>query len=287
MRLLSVPQWSFGRDRALLREFSEILDLFRLTTHYLVSDSDHNRTVSAFSGDPVAVFEALERLCVAALPRIDLQRHSGTFPRIGALDVCPLIPLTDVPVVVLNRYIDQLAWTLADFYKLPVFLYEKSERNRPESELAQMRKGGFGALLERELHPDYGPNRAHPNLGILILGQRDFLLSFNINLKTEDLSVAQALSSHMRDLRTEGDERFLGARVLPLRVPSKEQTQLHVCLALPDLTPVDPIVEWVRIEASRHGTVIVSTHLVGAIRKSDLAGATRVPFRAEQVIELS
>lgn len=284
MRILASPQWSFGRDRALLHEFEEILQLFRLDIHYLQSEHDHNRTVSTFSGDAVSVFEAMERLCVAALPRIDLQRHMGVFPRIGALDVAPFVPLGEVVPQVLHRYIDQLSWTLADFYQVPVFLYERSERLRAEDELARMRKGGFGTLLGRKLRPDFGPSQVHPHLGVVVLGWRDFVLTINIDLRTEDAGVARALASQMRQLRSEGDERFLGVHGLAMALPSQERSQLHLNLTLPDLTPADPIVDWARVEASRYGTVLQGAHLVGAMRKRDIAGATRLRFRAEQVV---
>lgn len=287
MRILASPQWSFGRDRALLREFEEILTLFRLDIHYLQSNHDHNRTVSTFSGDAVAVFEAMERLCVAGLPRIDLQRHEGghiegTDPGKNAS-----VALDDVTPQVLHRYIDQLSWTLADFYQVPVFLYERSERPRPEDDLARMRKGGFGMLLGRTLSPDFGPQQAHPHLGVVVLGWRDPVLILNIDLGTEDPGVARALASQMRQLRSEGDERFLGVNSLALPLPSQEQSQLHLNLTLPDLTPIDPVVEWVRAEASRYGAVLTGVHLVGAIRSRDLSGATRVRVRPEQLVDVT
>lgn len=284
MRLLAIPQWSFGRDRRLLTDFEEILKLFKLDIHDLTSDVDQNRTVSAYSGDPVAVFEASERLCVGAFARIDLQRQTGTFPRIGALDVLPFIPLGDIPSVVMHRYIDQLAWTLADFYKIPVFLYEKSERERSEDDLSGMRKRGFGALADAELVPDYGPAQVHPHLGVLVMGWRDFQLTINLNLKTEKSGVATALASRLRQLRTEGDERFLGVRVLPMARPSLGQCQLHLNITMPDLTPIDPMVEWARVEASHYGVVLADTVVVGVIRQRDLSGATRVSYRPEQVL---
>lgn len=287
MEVLAAPQWSFGRDRALLREFAEIIDLFGLRCHSLQSEPDLNRTFTSFSGDGVAVFEAMERLCVAAFPRIDLQRHAAGFPRLGALDVCPLVLLaedSERSAFVLNRFIDQFAWTLGDFYSLPVFYCERSERGRPESELASMRRGGFGALLERELKPDYGPSRANETLGVTFIGRRDFFLTAALNCRTEDIGVARALASRLREERAEGDERFLGVSALALRLPTKEQTQLHLTLAFPDLTPLDPIVKWARKEASRYGAVMGTTTFLGAVRPQDLEGGTLARHRPEQVL---
>lgn len=287
MEILASPQWSFGRDRVLVREFAEIIDLFGLRCHYLASEADYNRTFTTFSGDAVAIFEAMERLCVAAFPRIDVQRHAAGFPRLGALDVCPFVlldPESEADPLVLSRFIDQFAWTLGDFYGLPVFYCEKSERGRPESELATLRRGGFGALLERDLQPDYGPPRANPALGVAFIGRRDFFLTANLNLRTEDIGVARALSASLREARADGDDRFLGVGSLALRLPTKEQTQLHLTLTLPDLTTLDPIVKWARTEVSRHGAVVGATTLVGAVRPSDLAGATLARYRPEQVL---
>src|ERR1041385_4881036 len=97
MRLLTVPNWSFGRDRDLLNRFREELEGDQVTLHYLQSDLDHNRTVSAFSGEEETVFSTLERLCELAFDRIDLNHHVGVHPRIGALDVCPFVPLPEQP----------------------------------------------------------------------------------------------------------------------------------------------------------------------------------------------
>lgn len=287
MEILASPQWSFGRDRALVREFADIIDLFGLRCHYLHAEPDHNRTFTAFSGDAVPVFEAMERLCVAAFPRIDLQRHAAGFPRLGALDVCPFVLLeedSERSVLVLNRFIDQFAWTLGDFYALPVFYCERSERGRPESALASMRRGGFGALLDKELRPDYGPPRASESLGVTFIGRRDFFLAANLNLRTEDVGVARALAAKMREDRAEGDERFLGVSALPLRLPTREQTQVHLTLSLPDLTPIDPIVKWARKEASRHGALLGATSFVGAVRVRDIEGSGLARHRPEQLL---
>jgi len=249
MRVLAIPQWSFGRDKGLLREFGEILDAFGLRIHDLRSDVDQNRTISAFSGDPVRVFEALERLGVAALPRIDLQRHHGSYPRrhhgsyprIGALDSCPLIRVPDadgiLPDVVLERYIDRLAWVLAEVYGLPVFLCERSDRGRREGEIPDLFRQGFGMLLERSIEPDYGPKSAHRHLGVAVIGERDWVLQASVRLGTPDLATAKTVTKLIRELRREGDPRFLGVSALAVSLASRDQTQVSMILTLPDLTP--------------------------------------------------
>jgi glutamate formiminotransferase len=282
--VLTIPNWSFGRDRDLERRLSEILADAGVTVHFLAGDVDHNRTVSAFSGQEAAVFGALEAMCEEALPRIDLGRHSGVHPRIGALDVCPFVPLDGTPVQALAPEVDAFAAWLADAFDLPVFLYEKSERGRHEADLPALRRGGFGGLFTRELNPDFGPRAGHPRLGATVVGVRDFLIAMNANLRTGELSVAKRLARTMRELREEGDLRFLGVRALGLPLASRCLTQVSMNLTLPGVAPPDPVLEWVEREALALGAAPAGNELIGVIRPCDLPGATRLPVRPEQVV---
>lgn len=282
--VLTVPNWSFGRDRGLERRFADILSAHDVTVHFLQGDVDHNRTVSAFSGQEASVFAALADLCGEALARIDLQRHTGVHPRVGALDVCPFLPLDGTPVPGLLFEVDAFAKWLAETYDLPVFLYEKSESGRHEADLPALRKGGFAGLFTRELNPDYGPTSGHPHLGATILGVRDFLIAMNANLRTDDLSIARGLARRIRKMREEGDQRFLGVRALGLPLASRGLTQVSMNLTLPDIAFPDPILEWVQGEALSEGAALASTELIGVVRPCDLPVATRLPIRPEQVV---
>ena len=279
MGVLAVPNWSFGRDKALLGLFEERLDRKTLTTHYLASDVDHNRTVCAFSGEHEEVKSALLDLCGTAFPRIDLNRHVGVHPRVGALDVCPFVSQDDV-----RDWVESVAVDVAEQFDVPVFLYEKSEKGRHEADLPTLRSGGFGLLIDRKINPDYGPDYAHDRLGATVMGQRDFLVALNVDLDTEDKAVAQKIAKEVRQLRQDGDQRFLGVRALGLPLPSKEMTQVSMNLTLPDLTPLDPIVEWVRERSEQYGVKVVGPELIGVIRDVDMEHATSVPVKPEQVV---
>lgn len=289
MRLLTVPNWSFGRDKDLLRAFRGALESNRLHVYYCQGDIDHNRTVTAFSGEPEDLMGALLALCALAFDRIDLNKHTGVHPRIGALDVCPfvLLPgdLDPKSTVDAQQIVDTLGRKIAETWGVPVFLYEKSEKGRHEADLPSLRKGGFGSLLERELRPDCGPAEAHPLLGVTVMGLRDFLIAFNVNLATDDLKFAKDLAREIRDLRAQGDERFLGVRSLGFPLAGRGLMQVSLNLTLPDLTPVDPIIEWIRSRASAAETSVAETELVGVIRDRDLAGASRLAVRPEQIVE--
>jgi glutamate formiminotransferase len=292
MRILTVPNWSFGRDKLLLRRFEEILSDPDIQLHYLESDIDHNRTVSGFSGEFELVGKKILQLAAEAFDSIDLNRHTGVHPRIGALDVCPFVsafePLTEEAQSELNSQIRSLGELIAETFEVPVFLYEKSEAGRHEADLPTLRKGGFGGLLERDLNPDFGPNRAHPRLGATVLGLRDFLIAMNVHLRepSGDHRIALRTARMIRDLRNEGDERFLGVRALGFFLPSRNLSQVSLNLTLPDLTPVDPIVDFIRQEASIKGCAYAGSQLIGVIRRKDLVAATHLPVKPEQVVDL-
>lgn len=293
MRLVTVPNWSFAREHSLVRRFEDILSHPAVELNYLGSDVDLNRTVVAFSAADTVLVDMVVRLALAAFDVIDLNRHVGVHPRIGALDVCPIvIPAgrrNPTASELLNALAaaENLASQLAAAFDLPVFLYERSERGRHEADLASLRRGGFGGLAGRQLRPDFGPSAAHPRLGVTIVGVRDFLISVNVNLRTEDLTVAERICEEIRRMRGEGDVRMLGVRALAMTLSSRKLCQVALHLTLPDLTPVDPILEWILEASAAQNTGVESTELVGVIRDVDMEGASRLRIRPEQIVETS
>jgi len=287
MRLLTVPNWSFGRNAALSRAFEDVLKRPDIRLHYCQGDLDHNRTVTAFSGEPDAVCDSLLQLCALAFDSIDLNRHVGVHPRIGALDVCPFVPLTrlESDFFQANALAERFSATIAGTYGLPVYLYERSERGRHEADLPSLRKGGFGSLAGRTLRPDFGPQIVHPRLGVSVVGVRDFLIAMNVDLASEDLAIAKKIAKQIREMRREGDQRFLGVRALGFQLASRKQVQVSVNMTLPDITHVDPIVEWIMNQAAKARVRITNTELVGVIRDFDVPTATRLPIREQQIVE--
>jgi len=218
-----------------------------------------------------------------------LNRHIGTYPRVGALDNCPLTPIDSEPgQMSLMRALavaENLAGRLAATFEIPVFLQDRSERGRHEAELTNLRKGGFGSLLNSELRPDFGPNRAHSRLGVCVLGVRDFQISLDLYLKTDDLNFARTVAGKIREMRMGGDERMLGVRSLALPAPSEEMVQLIFNLTLPDVTSVDPIIRWIEAESLKGGVKLSRIQLVGAIRERDLPGAGRLQINPAQIVD--
>ena len=285
-QILAVPNWSFGRSKTLLREVGEELTRHPVEVHYCESDLDHNRTVTAFSGETEAVHAVLLALADLILPAIDLNRHAGVHPRIGGLDVCPIIPFGPEGIAAAIDSTERLAAELAGRHHLPIFLYEKSEKGRHEATLPELRTGGFGGLFGRELQPDFGPREAHPNLGATILGVRDFLIALNVNLLGERIEVAREIASKIRRKRSEGDPRFLGVRALGLPLASRQQIQVSMNLTLPDITSIDPILQWVWMQAMERGVALSENELIGVIRPQDLLAMPRLPHLPAQVVKI-
>lgn len=287
MQLLATPNWSFGREGSLLRQFREILAHPMVMVHYCEADLDQNRTVTAFSGESDVVTDMVFRLAMVAFDVIDLTKHVGTHPRIGALDTCPFMVLGEdgqASVLTAMAAAENLASQLAGTFELPVFLSDRSDRGRHEAELELLRRGGFGGMTDLPLHPDFGPAKVHPRLGVTELGVRDLYLSVNLALATEDLNIGKVMARQIRQMRTEGDPRMLGVRALALPLASRHQVQLSLQLTLPDLTSVDPILEWASERLAAVGVLIADTELVGVIRNQDLLGASRLEIRPSQII---
>ncbi len=284
--ILTVPNWSFGRSPNLLRQCRALVESQPVCLHFCESDLDHNRTVIAFSaGDWGAIESTLDSLNALILDSIDLNRHSGVHPRIGALDVCPFIPVGEAPTLDLLADVEKYASNFAARFGIPVFLYEKSERGRHESDLPALRKGGFGGLLLRgELQPDFGPKAAHPQWGASVMGVRDFLIALNANFHSGDLETARLIAGAIRRLRQDGDPRFLGVRALGLPLASQDVVQVSMNITLPDLTPIDLIAQYVLDAGAGEGLGRAKMELIGVIRSTDAPQATLIPYRPEQVV---
>lgn len=287
MKVLTVPNWSFGRDKTLLRAFRDELESRPVEIHFLAGDVDHNRTVSAFSGEQEDVRAALLSLCELAMPAIDLNRHVGCHPRIGALDVCPFIPWTrPEDEAGFQDWIEGTAAEVADRFAVPVFLYERSERGRHSRRLPDLRKLGFGGMMDRDLDPDFGPTRIHPLNGATVMGWRDFLIALNINIVEDSPVFAQNLAAKIRTRRRDGDPLFDGVRALGFYLSSRRRSQLSMNLTKPDLTFVDQVLQWGFDAVKRLGTRDDGAELIGVIRAKDMEHATLVLVKPEQVVEI-
>lgn len=167
------------------------------------SDRDHNRSVLTFAGPASAAVEAMERAVEVALERIDMRRHEGQHPRIGAVDVVPFVPLGETSMADCVELARSFGRTIAQRFELPVYLYARAAQRSDREVLADIRRPqyeGLQALIAQPQHaPDYGPARVHPSGGAVAVGARPFLIAYNINLQSEDVELARRIARRVRE----------------------------------------------------------------------------------------
>ncbi|MFO7153249.1 MAG: glutamate formimidoyltransferase, partial [Bacillota bacterium] len=169
------------------------------------SDESHNRTVITFVGEPQAAKKAAFNLCAKAAELIDMEKHKGEHPRIGATDVIPFIPVSGVTMEECVELANELAQEIAEKLEIPVYLYEQAAKVPERKSLPYIRKGEYEGLKEEitkpERRPDYGPARMHPTAGATVVGARQFLIAFNINLDTSDVKIAKKIANAIREAK--------------------------------------------------------------------------------------
>src|SRR6476660_7353766 len=189
----SVPNISEGRDRARVEEIAAAVRAVpgaRLLD--VSSDASHNRSVLTLVGDAAGVAAAIRALFEAALPRIDLTKHAGEHPRMGAVDVVPFIPIRGVNMEQCLAIAKETAREIAERFQVPIYLYERAATRPDRTNLENVRRGQFEGLRDEigtnpDRKPDYGPARIHPTAGATAVGVRKFLIAYNINLSTSDV----------------------------------------------------------------------------------------------------
>ncbi|MGA8101295.1 MAG: glutamate formimidoyltransferase [Candidatus Acidiferrales bacterium] len=264
-----VPNFSEGRDRAKVDAIIAAMQSVE-SVHILdrESDADHNRSVVTLAGPPQAVAEAALRGAGKALELIDLTKHSGAHPRMGATDVVPFIPIEGITIedcVALARQTGRALW---ERYKIPVYFYEAAAQRPERTNLEAIRKGQFeGLLIEALKNPDRAPDLGgpalHPTAGATVVGARKFLIAYNINLNTPDIEIARRIGKNIRF--SNGGLRYVKAMGVDLR--ARHLAQVSINLTDFEQTPIHRVFEMVRSEAARYGVTIAGSEIVGLIPK--------------------
>jgi glutamate formiminotransferase len=221
-----------------------------------------------------------------AFDTVDLNRHVGSFPRIGALDSCRLMPLAPTPEDrrLLRLSALRFARWLATRHHVPVVLDERLQSSGKDHYVESLRAKGFGMLLHTRIGADVGPDTAHPRLGVVVLAESEFLLTAWVLLADDQLHLATQLADQAHHLRAEGDERFLGVACGAYPLASQGLSLLEMQWAMPEVTGCDPALEWAIARANEADVVVPAVRLVGAIRESDIPRCARLPLEPRQVI---
>lgn len=261
-----VPNFSEGRD---LEKIEKIVDSFRGKQGVKLldysNDQDHNRCVVTVVGEreplKAAVIEAIGK----AVELIDLTKHEGQHPRMGAVDVVPFIPIRNASMEDCIALSKEVGEEVAKLYNLPVFLYEKSASAPHRENLAAIRKGEFEGMEEKihepQWHPDFGPEQRHPTAGTVAVGARMPLVAFNINLNTNRLDIATAIGKRIRHMN--GGFRFVKA--MGVELTDRGIVQVSINMTDYTRTALYRVFETVKFEAARWGVTIAGSEIIGLV----------------------
>ncbi|MDQ1371787.1 MAG: glutamate formiminotransferase / 5-formyltetrahydrofolate cyclo-ligase [Candidatus Thermoplasmatota archaeon] len=254
-------------------------------------DPDHNRSVVTFTGSKESVQESAFRGARAASELIDLTKHKGEHPRMGALDVLPFIPISGATMEDCVEIANKVGSRIARHLKIPVYLYEAAAKRPDRKNLEVVRRGQFEGLREAILtddsrYPDYGPRAVHPTAGATAVGARMPLVAFNVNLRSEDVEVAKAIA---KKIRTSGGG-LPCVKALGFHLSERKMVQVSMNLTDYTVTPISKVFLEVMKEAEGHGVEVAESEIIGLIPLDavcDLAGRfLRIPsFASSQVLE--
>ncbi|MFQ5992032.1 MAG: glutamate formimidoyltransferase [Nitrospiraceae bacterium] len=235
-------------------------------------DPDHHRAVLTFAGAPEAVAEAAFQVIRVAANLIDLNRHQGEHPRVGATDVVPFVPLKGVRLEDCNELAKRVGQRIGGQLQIPVFLYGSAATRVDRADLADMRRGGLQGLAKRmgsdpKWAPDFGPTRLHPTAGATAVGVRPPLVAFNVNLRSRDVALAKGIAKTVRH----SGGGLAGVKAMGVHLDSRRLAQVSMNLTDLEQTPIHVAFEAVSREAARRGVGIAGCEIVGLIPRAALS----------------
>jgi glutamate formiminotransferase/formiminotetrahydrofolate cyclodeaminase len=267
-----IPNFSEGRKPEIIEQLARGIESVPgavvLDTHM---DADHNRSVITFVAEAEAVVEAAVRAVGLAAELIDLRQHRGEHPRVGATDVLPFVPVRGVTMENCIALAHEAGERIANELHIPVYFYERAARRSYRVNLEDVRRGGFELLREEieiveERMPDVGEPRIHESAGACIVGARPFLVAYNVNLRTDDLSIARRIASTVRG--RDGGLRYLKA--LGFELGTRGMVQVSMNLVDYEKTQLHQAFEMVRREALRYGVSVAGSEIVGLLPQAAL-----------------
>jgi len=291
MKILQcVPNFSEGRDPSFLKELEVVLAQYPVKTLDLTMDRDHNRAIITFLGAPDVVEACTMAVTSRALDLIDMRKHKGSHPRMGAVDAVPFVPIRDMTMAEAVGIARRFGKAFAERHRVPVFFYEEACTSEGRRNLADIRKGEYEGMAKKLQDPawivDAGPQALHEKSGVTAVSARMPLVALNVNLHTNDVEVAKKIANAVRHVG--GGLRFV--RAIGLRLEAKGIVQVSMNLVNYQKTPIPRALELVRIEAARYGVLVKECELVGLVPIEALEDVVshylQMPgFSARQVIE--
>ena len=267
MTVECVPNFSEGRRKEVVdRIVFSIRSVPGVKVLDVEMDPDHNRSVVTFVGNKENVQEGAFRGARAARELIDLNKHKGQHPRMGALDVLPFVPITGVTLTECIEIANKVGARIAKELKIPVYMYEAAAKKPDRKNLENVRRGEFEGLREAILKdesrfPDYGPRMVHPTAGATAVGARMPLIAFNVNLKSKDLAVAKDIAKKVRA----SSGGMPNVKALGFSLENRSMVQVSMNLTDYTVTPVSKVFEAIQKEAEARGVEIAEGEIIGLI----------------------
>lgn len=282
-----VPNFSEGRNQQTFDAIKNAIDStpdVKLLS--LEPDADYNRVVVTMAGNETGILNGALNACRAAAANIDMRNHKGEHPRIGAIDVVPFVPVSNVTTEECVKISEEFARIISQELKVPVYLYEAAARTPERKSLPNIRKGEYEGLEEKlkdpNWKPDYGEPIFNPKLGAIVTGSRFFLIAYNVNINSTDVKFAKEIAEVLRESGySKKDENGNVIKIdgKPLKVPGRLKevkgmgvtlekyniTQVSMNLTNYQITPIHVAFEEVKKEANRLGVEVIGSEIVGLV----------------------
>jgi len=286
-----VPNFSEGVREDVIKSIEEAFKSIKgCKVLDVAPDKDHNRTVYTVIGEPQAVKQGLITAIETALKYIDLNNHKGEHPRLGACDVAPFIPVSNMTMEECINLSREAAIEVWEKFSIPVYYYEESTLVAGRSNLADIRKGEFETLKTEitlpHRKPDVGEAKLHQTAGAIVIGARKPLIAYNVNLNTSDLSVAKAIAKRMR-AKTGG---LTYVKAIGVMLSERNIAQVSMNLTDFSKSALYTVFEMVKMEALRYGVIPVGSEIIGLVPMEALIESAKYylqleGFQASQILE--
>ena len=279
-----VPNFSEGRRPEVIEAIAEeVRQVANVKLLDVKADPSHTLVVVTFVGEPQAVKQAAFNCCKKAAELIDMEKHHGEHPRIGATDVIPFIPVKNVSMEECAQLADELAQEIAAKLNIPVYLYEEAAKIPGRKALPDIRKGQYEGLKTEiskpERRPDYGPAQLHPTAGATVVGARQFLIAYNINLDTSDVNIAKKIANSIREAK--GGYKYVRAMGVTVQIGDRDIAQVTINMVNYQGTPLFRVFETVKSEAARYGVNVLGSEIIGLTPMQALLDAAEFYLRLD------
>ena len=271
-----VPNFSEGKDKKVVNAIFEAAKSIKTVKVFeLEYNASHNRMLFTIVGKPEDVMNSAFAAIKTATKLIDMNKHKGEHPRIGATDVVPFVPVSGVTMEECVEISNKLAGKVAEELEIPVYMYEASAKHEEYRNLADVRVGEFEGFKENLKEPDYGPHQIHPTAGAVVIGARKYLVAFNVNLDTKDIQIAKDIASKIR----EKNGGLPGVKALGFEVDGFAQVSMN--LVDFEKTNFDEAYRAIEKEARDQGVGIKNSEIYGMIPLEALIRSIRTTFKAD------